>query len=269
MQHPYRAFTKENGQAIPFRGMPGASASDIWRSEGNVGGDDEFLRWVKAAAGGNASIGEIFAWALDIPPGDSYLCDGSLRDEDGEARELFEVIGTRFNKGDEPAGMFRLPDMRYDGRDVNWCIRYKKAKIFWARGHHENRSAPAVTSFSPIIIVTDSNGDYLSGTRGRFVAPEDGHYSLSVVRGRGSAAARTFHSIYIRDIDGSYIADALSKMQSIESTNSFSYDVGSASTFLKKGQQMAHSLYFTVAQSQITVASYTLAFSFVGIPMEG
>ena len=91
--------------------QPGKSAYDLWLDSGNVGTIDDFLRWIKADAGGNGgNIGEIFWWPLAIPPGDSLYCDGSAISRSTYS-DLFDVIGVQYGVGDGST-TFNLPDLR-------------------------------------------------------------------------------------------------------------------------------------------------------------
>ena len=99
-----------SGVLIGGTGPKGKSAYELWLESGHEGTIDDFLRWIKADAGGMGNIGEIFWWPLNIPPGDSLYCDGSAISRTTYA-DLFAVIGTYFGAGDGSA-TFNLPDLR-------------------------------------------------------------------------------------------------------------------------------------------------------------
>ena len=91
-------------------GEQGKSSYDLWLEAGNTGTLDDFLRWVKAEAGGMGHVGEIFWWPLAEPPGDSLYCDGRAISRT-EYAQLFDVIGTNFGAGNGST-TFNLPDKR-------------------------------------------------------------------------------------------------------------------------------------------------------------
>jgi len=78
------------------------------------------LQWPQAGALGVSGIGSDtlptgtivpYAGTVSSVPAGFLPCDGSLADETVET-ELFAVIGSTWNTGGEPAGFFRLPDLR-------------------------------------------------------------------------------------------------------------------------------------------------------------
>ena len=154
-------------------GAQGKSTFKTWQEAGHEGDENSFLRWVKASAGGNANIGEIFAWALDIPPGDSLMCDGSEVSRT-EYAKLFDVIGTTFGDGDGST-TFNLPDMRYEGRDLHWCIRYNVKQLPWCSGVIANRSiSTGWNTFNPIV----TKGDMSLLKDGKLVVTESGTWGF-------------------------------------------------------------------------------------------
>jgi len=91
-------------------GAVGASVFDVWKGEGHTGDEADFLRWVKASAGGQGHVGEIFWWPLAQPPADALYCDGRAISRT-EFAQLFGVIGVTFGAGNGST-TFNLPDMR-------------------------------------------------------------------------------------------------------------------------------------------------------------
>lgn len=60
-------------------------------------------------------IGTLFVYPTDFTPDDCLSCDGySLQISDYE--DLYNVIGTKFNKSGDVAGTFRIPDYNVTGR---------------------------------------------------------------------------------------------------------------------------------------------------------
>lgn len=60
-------------------------------------------------------IGTLFIYPIDFTPNDCLSCEGySLQITDYE--ELYKVIGTKFNKSEDLAGTFRIPDYNITGR---------------------------------------------------------------------------------------------------------------------------------------------------------
>jgi microcystin-dependent protein len=63
------------------------------------------------AQSGALPIGATIPFAGEILPTGWLLCDGTSYQQTAKAT-LFSVIGTAFNQGGDPAGTFRVPDMR-------------------------------------------------------------------------------------------------------------------------------------------------------------
>ena len=60
-------------------------------------------------------IGTLFIYPIDFTPDDCLSCDGySLLIED--YKELYSVIGTKFNQVGDAEGTFRVPDYNISGR---------------------------------------------------------------------------------------------------------------------------------------------------------
>lgn len=60
-------------------------------------------------------IGTLFIYPIDFTPDDCLSCEGySLSIED--YKDLYKVIGTKFNKNDDSVGTFRIPDYNVTGR---------------------------------------------------------------------------------------------------------------------------------------------------------
>lgn len=60
-------------------------------------------------------IGTLFIYPIDFTPDDCLSCDGySLLIED--YKELYSVIGTKFNQVGDAEGTFRIPDYNVTGR---------------------------------------------------------------------------------------------------------------------------------------------------------
>lgn len=60
-------------------------------------------------------IGALFIYPIDFTPDDCFSCEGySLLIED--YKELYKVIGTKFNQDNDAAGTFRIPDYNVTGR---------------------------------------------------------------------------------------------------------------------------------------------------------
>lgn len=60
-------------------------------------------------------IGALFIYPIDFTPDDCLSCEGySLLIED--YKELYKVIGSRFNKSDDAADTFRIPDYNITGK---------------------------------------------------------------------------------------------------------------------------------------------------------
>lgn len=60
-------------------------------------------------------IGALFIYPIDLTPDDCFSCEGySLLIED--YKELYKVIGTKFNQDNDAAGTFRIPDYNITGR---------------------------------------------------------------------------------------------------------------------------------------------------------
>lgn len=60
-------------------------------------------------------IGALFIYPIDFTPDDCFSCEGySLLIED--YKELYKVIGTKFNQDNDVAGTFRIPDYNITGR---------------------------------------------------------------------------------------------------------------------------------------------------------
>lgn len=60
-------------------------------------------------------IGALFIYPIDFTPDDCFPCEGySLLIED--YKELYKVIGTKFNQDNDTTGTFRIPDYNITGR---------------------------------------------------------------------------------------------------------------------------------------------------------
>lgn len=60
-------------------------------------------------------IGAIFIYPVDYTPDDCLPCDGYILNKE-DYPKLFNIVGSKFNTGEESSKQFRIPDFNITGR---------------------------------------------------------------------------------------------------------------------------------------------------------